>query len=311
MRNDGNKGVGGVPKGGSKFTMFLSDEEMGLLDFVMKKLDGISRNKAKAILTNGGVLVDDEVVTKHNFVVKPDMVVKVSKHRDPLETAQKRGRRMRSYFQIVYEDDFIIVIDKCDEVLSMGVGRNSINMKTLLDNYFIETRQRCHAHVVHRLDVRTSGLMVYAKTYEAQQILMDNWHEIVSDRRYVAVVSPPMDEDSGHVESWLTDTPSHKVFSSNFDNGGKWASTDWELERSMGDFSLITLKLHTGRKNQIRVHMQLIGHPIVGDYKYGSEVDGAERLCLHAFRLAFTHPITGEDLFFETPYPSYFVSLVR
>ena len=312
MRHSGDKGVGGVPKGGSMFTKFLSDEEMGLLDFVMKKLDGISRTKAKAILSNGGVMVDQNVVTQFDFTVKPDMVVEISKHRPLVSNTDGNNRPGgRAFFTIVYEDDDVIVVDKSDEVLSMAVGRNSLNMKSLLDDYFVETHQRCRAHVVHRLDVRTSGLMVYAKNFEAQQILMDNWHEIVTDRRYVAVVSPPMEKSAGHIESWLSDTPSHKVVSSRYDNGGKWASTDWELIRSVGDYSLITLKLHTGRKNQIRVHMQVIGHPIVGDYKYGSEDDDARRLCLHAFRLSFYHPITGEHLFFETPFPAYFTSLVR
>ena len=120
-----------------------------------------------------------------------------------------------------------------------------------------------------------------------------------------------MTKDHGHIESWLTDTPSKKVISKPYDNGGKWAATDWQLESTRGEFSLITLKLHTGRKNQIRVHMQVIGHPIVGDYKYGSDIDNAQRLCLHAFRLNFNHPVTGQPMHFETPFPQYFEALAK
>ena len=191
----------------------------------------------------------------------------------------------------------------------MGVGRGSLNMKILLDQYFAYTKQRCTAHVVHRLDTRTSGVMVYAKSVEVQQLLVNNWHAHVRDRRYVAVVEGAMESDHGHIESWLRDTPSRKVVSSPFNNGGKWASTDWWLLDSNDDFSLIELHLNTGRKNQIRVHMEVLGHPVVGDYKYGSVDDSLNRLGLHAFRLAFMHPVTHEELEFETPFPTAFLDL--
>ena len=203
----------------------------------------------------------------------------------------------------------LIVIDKADGVLSMGVGRGSLNIKILLDQYFAYTKQHCTAHVVHRLDTRTSGVMVYAKTVEVQQMLVNNWHAHVRDRRYVAVVEGTMESDHGHIESWLRDTPSRKVVSSPFNNGGKWASTDWWLLDSNDDYSLIELHLNTGRKNQIRVHMEVLGHPVVGDYKYGSIDASLNRLGLHAFRLAFMHPVTHEELEFETPFPIAFLDL--
>ncbi len=314
MHRNTGKHIGGVPKSSEQYLVFLSKEESDLLAFVMRRLDGISRSKAKAILSSGGVIVDDKVQTRHDFAVKPDMVVKISRHRQPQAAMRGGGRSMRSKeaaFRVVFEDEHLIVVDKGDEVLSMGVGHDSLNMKDLLDRYFVETHQRCHAHVVHRLDVRTSGLMVYAKSVEVQQMFVNNWRATVTDRRYVAVVSPAMDKPSGHVESWLKDTASFKIKSSPVDNGGKFASTDWTLLDTNDEFSLIELKLHTGRKNQIRVHMQVIGHPIVGDYKYGSTVDGAKRLCLHAYKLAFKHPVTGELLEFATPYPDYFLTFMN
>ncbi len=307
MRHN-KQNIGGVPRVDTKYTQFLSKEEMGLLDFVMKKLDGISRSKAKAILSGGGVLVDHKPQTHFDFPIKPDMLVEISKY--PGGVTHSRFDYER-YFGIVYEDDDVIVVDKGDKILSMGVGHNSLNMKNLLDRYFAENHQRCRAHVVHRLDTRTSGLMVYAKSVEAQQLMIADWHKTVIDRRYVAVVENPMDREQGHIESWLKDTPSMKVVSSRTDNGGKWASTDWKLLEQNEQFALLELKLNTGRKNQIRVHMQVLHHPIVGDFKYGSHTDGARRLCLHAFRLAFYQPRTHWPLTFETPFPCYFLSLVR
>lgn len=296
--------AGNVPRVDAKYTQFLSREELPLLEFVMKKLDGISRSKAKAILAGGGVLVNKVTQTRHDFIVLPDSLVEISKHPGTTRTRFDFSQ----YFSVVYEDADVIVVDKADEVLSMGVGRNSLNMKDLLDRYFVETRQRCHAHVVHRLDTRTSGLMVYAKSTEVQQMMIADWRSTVIDRRYVAVVEGTMPKEEGHVESWLKDTPSMKIVSSRTNNGGKWASTDWRLLQQNDQFALLELHLHTGRKNQIRVHMQVLHHPIVGDYKYGSHIDGARRLCLHAFRLAFYQPRTGAPLHFETPIPPYFLT---
>lgn len=295
----------GVPRVDTKYTQFLSQDEMGLLDFVMKKLDGISRSKAKAILSGGGVLVDHQVQTHFDFQVRPDMLVEISKHPGP---GARSGFDFNRYFAVVYEDDDVVVVDKADEVLSMGVGHNSLNMKDLLDRYFVETHQRCHAHVVHRLDTRTSGLMVYAKSTEVQQLMTAHWHKTIIDRRYVAVVEGLMEKEEGHIESWLKDTPSMKIVSSRTNNGGKWASTDWRLLQQNDRFAMLELHLNTGRKNQIRVHLQVLHHPIVGDYKYGSTTDGARRLCLHARKLAFYQPRTHEPLHFETPCPAYFLS---
>lgn len=274
---------------------------MPLLEFVMKSLEGISRNKAKSILTGGGVRTEGEVVKRHDFMVKPGMLVEISRFPGG-DIDEDFGK----YFGIVYEDDHLVVVDKADGVLSVGVGHNSLNMKTLLDDYFTTTHQRCHPHLVHRLDTRTSGLMIYAKTIETQQLLINDWRGYVADRRYWAIVEGIVEDPEGHIESYLIDTPWLKVISSKTNNGGKWASTDWKRLDDNGNVTLMELHLQTGRKNQIRVHMKDMGHPIVGDRKYGSTYDPINRMCLHAFRIVFTHPITGELLHFETPMPNDF-----
>lgn len=307
MRGTKKRSVGGVRRADTKYTQFIAREECGLLDFVMKSLAGISRTKAKSILSGGGVLVEHEVETHFDFKVMPDMIVEISKH----PGGSTKSFDYTPFFDIVYEDDDLIVVNKADEVLSMGVGRNSLNMKDLLDRYFVDTRQRCNAHVVHRLDARTTGLMMYAKSVEVQQLLTADWQKTIIDRRYVAVVEGEMEQEEGHVKSWLKDTDSLKIVSSRTNNGGKWAWTDWRLLKRAPGLSLIELHLHTGRKNQIRVHMSVIHHPILGDYKYGARIDDAKRMCLHAFRLVFRHPRSGEALSFETPFPAYFMSFFK
>lgn len=295
-----------APKAHTKYLPFLAQEEMGLLDFLMRKFDGISRNKAKSLLSHGAVKVDGAVQSRHDFEVKKGMVVEVSRHAgDGVE------EDFNQYFGIVYEDDDIIVVDKADGVLSMGVGVDSLNMKTLLDNYFTRTRQRCRAHVVHRLDTRTSGIMLYAKSIEVQQIFISDWHGWVKDRRYIAVLEGVMEQPEGTIESWLRDTDWLKVLSSDTDNGGKWSSTSWRTRSNNGRYSLVEFKLQTGRKNQIRVHAESLGHPVVGDRKYGAATDPVGRMCLHAYCLEFIHPITHELLHFETPIPVDFLKLVE
>ncbi|MBQ1485191.1 MAG: RluA family pseudouridine synthase, partial [Muribaculaceae bacterium] len=248
---------------------------------------------------HGGVTVDERVQTHVDYPLDEGSVVKIRRHARP-SSANNR------YYRIVYEDRWVVVVDKQQGVLSMPVGAGSLNMKTLLDRHFTETRQRCHAHVVHRLDTRTSGLMMYAKSSDIQQQLIADWHSTIIDRRYVAVVEGVMEQPSGKVESWLHDTDRMVVVSSPVDDGGKWSATEWELVEQGPERALLFLHLLTGRKNQIRVHMADIGHPVVGDGKYGHQDDPGSRMCLHAFRLAFHHPVTGEAMVFETPIPRYF-----
>ena len=179
-------------------------------------------------------------------------------------------------------------------------------MKTVLDDYFHKTRQNCQAHVVHRLDRDTSGLMIYAKDKQTELALEDDWHHNVYDRRYVALVSGEMEEDEGTVANWLKDNKAYITYSSDTDNGGKYAVTHYHTLQRSTDYSLVEFKLETGRKNQIRVHTADMGHPVCGDIKYGNGDDPCHRLCLHAYVLCFYHPVTHQPMEFETPIPSEF-----
>ena len=207
----------------------------------MQCLDGISRSKAKAILSGGGVRVDNKNVSQHDFELRPGMVVEISKHKPRTQFQSK-------FIKIVYEDAQIIVIEKNIGILSMAATQGQFCVKTILDDYFRKTRQKCTAHVVHRLDRDTSGLLVYAKTIEAEQILEHNWSRIVTDRRYVALVSGEMRQKEGVVESWLKDNKAYITYSSPTDNGGKFARTHYRTLRRSPNYSLVELKLDTGRK---------------------------------------------------------------
>lgn len=283
----------------NRYTGFTVKEPTQLLDFIEHALSGISRNRAKAILTGGGVRVDHKNVKQFDLELKPGQKVEISKKKPKAELHSK-------FVKVVYEDAQIIVIEKAVGILSMASAQHSFCVKKVLDDYFHRTHQKCTAHVVHRLDRDTSGLLVYAKTLEAEQILEHNWRDIVTDRRYLALVSGRMEKNSGVVESWLKDNKAYITYSSPVDNGGKYALTHYRVLKADDEHSLVELKLETGRKNQIRVHMQDLGHPVCGDTKYGNGDDPIGRLALHAFRLNFYHPITGEPLHFETGVPKSF-----
>ncbi len=284
----------------TSFTVACGEAGTPLLPYIMKCLHGISRTKAKALLTGNGVRVDGQITTQHDLTLQANQRVEISK-RKPQAVLKNR------FVRLVYEDNHLMVIEKRPGILSMGTPHHSFCVKTVLDNYLQESHSKRTAHVVHRLDRDTSGLMVYAKSMEAERIMEEHWHEIVSDRRYVALVSGRLEKKNGSVESWLKENKAFFTYSSHTPGDGKYALTHYRLLRADDSHSLVELRLETGRKNQIRVHMQDLGHPVCGDEKYGGAEDNpCHRLCLHAYRLYFRHPITGEPMRFDTPIPQAF-----
>ena len=263
-------------------------ENAPLLEYLINNVSE-SRSKLKATLQGRGIAVNGRMVTQFDYQLKAGDKIIISRHK-------KQNQFKSRYVKIVYEDRWLVVVEKNIGILSMAAGHSSLNVKSVLDDYFLKSRQKCRAHVVHRLDRDTSGLMVYAKDIETEQILEHNWHQIVYDRRYVAVVSGEMEQDNGTIANWLKDNKAYITYSSPTDNGGKYAVTHFQVLNRTTEHSLVEYKLETGRKNQIRVHSADMGHPVCGDVKYGNGDDPLHRLCLHAYMLCFTHPVTGEPM---------------
>lgn len=276
-------------------------ENAPLLEYLINNVSE-SRSKLKATLQGRGIAVNERMVTQFDYQLKAGDKIIISRHK-------KQNQFKSRYVKIVYEDRWLVVVEKNIGILSMAAGHSSLNVKSVLDDYFLKSRQKCRAHVVHRLDRDTSGLMVYAKDIETEQILEHNWHQIVYDRRYVAVVSGEMEQNNGTIANWLKDNKAYITYSSPTDNGGKYAVTHFQVLNRTTEHSLVEYKLETGRKNQIRVHSADMGHPVCGDMKYGNGDDPLHRLCLHAYMLCFTHPVTGEPMEFSTPIPTAFRSL--
>lgn len=293
-----------MPHAASRYTIYNVTEPMELMDFLMKKMAGISRTRVKALLTNRVVLVDNNIQTQYNFLLLRGMKVQISKEKHKHEFRHPM-------LKILYEDAYIIVVEKKEGLLSVASEhQKERTAQHILTEYVKRQNRNNRVFVVHRLDRETSGVMMFAKDEKTQHNLRDNWHDIVFDRRYVALVMGDMEKDQGTVESWLTDRKLY-VSSSPYDDGGKYSVTHYRTIKRANGFSMIELQLETGRKNQIRVHMQSLGHPVVGDMRYGCETDPLRRLALHAFKLCFYHPITGEIMNFELPYPLPFRSLMQ
>ena len=288
-----------MKKGIKTLLTFKVVNEALLIEFIMEKMHGISRNRAKALISNRVVIVNNAITTHPLTELKPGDVVQLDRSKHKMSFHSKE-------LDIVFEDPYIIVIDKQPGLLSMSNNTRQITAQTVLNRYLEKGGGRNTSHLVHRLDRDTSGLMLYAKDVQTQQSFINGWQELVSDRRYIALVEVELENPQGVVRSWLTEDKRFVTHSSPVDNGGKYAVTHYNVLTSSNGYSLVECVLETGRKNQIRVHMADLGHPVVGDRKYGSGNDPVRRLCLHAFKLCFVHPVTGKRLNFETPVPACF-----
>jgi len=279
-------------------------EEGLLLPFLFQLLNEQSKSSVKSMLAHGQIAVNGKPTTQFN---------------EPLhvgdEVSINYGRGTEEFnnplLTIVWEDDYLIVINKKEGLLSVSNSR--VQERTayhILSDYVKRKDSRNKIFILHRLDRDTSGLMMFAKDVNVQHRLRSTWNDSITQRTYVAVVEGKPEKDSDMLVSNLMENKQMQVYVTS-SGDGKEAITRYHLVNSNGRYSLLELDLETGRKNQIRVQMQSIGHPIAGDYKYGAETNPTGRLMLHAKRLFFIHPITGEEMRFETRIPDMFSSLVR
>ncbi|NLO22379.1 MAG: RluA family pseudouridine synthase [Syntrophomonadaceae bacterium] len=275
------------------------------MKFLRNKLPKQSRNNIKSLLSHGQVQVDDRVVTQYNYGLQKGQVVKVNW--DLL-----REEKVESGLKIVYEDPQIIVIEKPPGLLSIASDKEKVNTAYhYLTDYVRQNHTAERIFIVHRLDRDTSGLMLFAKNERVKHQLQDAWKEMLIERAYLAVVQGQVKQESSMVKSWLKESKNMVMYSSSKMGDGKEAITHYRVLNSSSRYSLLEIRLETGRKNQIRVHMKDIGHIIVGDKKYGSTINPIARLGLHAHVLAFQDPISRSLLRFETEIPAQFSRLFK
>ena len=283
---------------------FEIQEENTLMPFLLQALHDQSRTTVKSLLAHKLVQVNNRITTQFDTPLKPGDTVTVGMNK----TAAPFHHPM---LNILHEDEDLIVVEKASGLLSMGTERDKTKTAYHILNTYVKSKNpRSHVLILHRLDKETSGIMMFAKNLKTQETLQKNWNDMILERRYVAVVEGCPQPEQGQVKSYISENSALVVHSASA-RDGKLAITNYTTLKSNRQFSLVELDLETGRKNQIRVHMQEIGHPVTGDKKYGATKNPLHRLALHAFKLHFIHPVTGKEMKFETPIPVRFTSLFK
>lgn len=268
---------------------------MRILDHLVTKLRLSSTTKARNLLKMGYVYVDGEVVVKADTEVKPGQKVDIIR-------SEARTKK-RAPFEILYEDADILIAVKPAGILS--VNRENEQSKTFYKIVNAHVREASghkeRVFLTHRLDRAVSGIMIFAKSIQVEKLLERGWSE--NDKWYYAVVEGTPQKPAGTIESWLAENAALKVYSTTQRADAKHAVTHYRVIAQRGKLSLIEVRLQTGRKNQIRVHMADLGCPIVGDLKYGARTDPIGRIALHAFHFSCDHPISGKRITVEAPLP--------
>ena len=275
-----------------------------LLPFLLVCFNKKSRNYVKGILKRGQVMVDGKMCKDFSQTVSPGQCVEI------LMSAPEINAKIN--IPILFEDDDILVIDKPAGMLSISTDTEHESTAYHIATDHVKSRGRGgRVFIVHRLDRETSGIMLFAKNERTKLALQDHWDELALRRGYIAVVEGKVSTLAGQVKSWLKQTKTLLVYSSEKKGDGKLGITNYRNLQTAARYSLLDISLETGRKNQIRVHMSDIGHPIVGDKKYGAHTNPANRLCLHASELIIKHPSTGEQVKFESKMPDVFRKVMR
>ncbi len=274
-----------------------------LIDFLAET--GYTRTKIKQLLRHRAIEVNGkEIKTQGCLLIEGDLL-SIRKDRKKAMITPPMG------IQVVYEDSALIVIEKPAGLLTIASETEKIKTAYYQLNDFLGLRDpgaRERVFIVHRLDRDTSGLLVFAKNEKVKQKLQGSWEKV--EKRYYALVEGTPVKKEDVIESRLTETKSLRVHSSRYSDKAKLSKTGYRVLKSGRGYSLLEILLKTGRKNQIRVHLSEIGHPVAGDKKYGAKTDPLSRLCLHSCHISFKHPVTGEPLRFESNLPGKLKNLV-
>lgn len=272
-------------------------EESELLKYLLNKFNKLSRNSVKNMLVNKQIVVNGKIVTKYDYLLKEGDKISFN------------GKKDKMGLKIIYEDDLFLVIDKPYNLLTVATDKEKEKTSYVeVNKYIKQGNPKNKVFVLHRLDKDTSGVLVFCKNETVKNELQDKWNDIVTRREYYAVVEGNLTKKEGTLKSYLKESKTKMVYSTN-KYEGKLAITEYRVIKENNKYSLVNINLLTGRKNQIRVHFKDIGHPLVGDKKYGSEIDPILRLCLHASKLSFTY--NNKEYTFESEIPSKMNSLLN
>jgi 23S rRNA pseudouridine1911/1915/1917 synthase len=276
------------------------DSATVLLEALAALVPGTSRTTLRQMLANDRVRVNGELAREAKRLLEAGDVVEIASKTTP--------SLLPPELNILFEDEDVIVVTKAEGLLTVASkGERERTAQAYLNDYLAAKGIRERIHVVHRLDRDTSGVLVFAKSFEIREKLKDLFAAHDIERIYIAIVEGEMEKQQGTFQSYLAeDEFTYQVKSVKSETKGKLATTHYRVIRNGPPFSMVEVTLETGRKNQIRVHFSEAGHPVVGDERYGATANPLRRLGLHAKLLGFVHPRTGKKLVFTAPLPEAF-----
>ena len=275
---------------------------------LLKLLDSSTKTAVRKLVKYRRVLVDGAAISRTDMRLNEGQQIEIV--REGRDSGKKTfsGRMLggkRPPFIILMEDEHIIIVDKPAGVLSIATDKEKLKTlyRKVSDYVKASNEEKKPIFIVHRLDKDVSGVMIFAKDPTTKRTLQDNWAGAVKVYRAVVAGSPPQKE--GTITSWLCENSAHNVYAcKQGTEGAEKAITHYKMLKSVGGKSVMEIKIETGKKHQIRVHMASLGCPIVGDKLYGTRVSGLSGIALHAITLEFEHPVTAERVKIKSPVPS-------
>ena len=286
------------------------NKEIELFEFLLTTLSKESRNNVKAILSKKCVAVNGLVCSQYNYkLYRGDVVMVSPKPIIGLEKMKKQKETVKKHLDIIYEDDDFIAINKPSGLLSVESDKEKVDTayKQVLE-YLQSKNKTARCFQVHRIDKNTSGVLLFTKDYKLNEVLKKDWNKLVSLREYVAVVDGTLEEKSGSIKSYLMKAETNLMYTSK-SKKGELAITHYKVMKENDKYSLLLVNIDSGKKNQIRVAMNDMGHPIIGDDKYGSPTNPINRLGLHASKLVLKNPKNDKIYEFKASIPKDFDKL--
>ena len=279
---------------------YINHDNVTLLKSISNFKNDLSNKTIKNYIKNGMVKVNNGVITNSSFILSDN---------DKIEITYSKKKINDYNLDILYEDDYLIAINKPSGLLSISNDKEKEITAYRMVSDYVKENDRKYIFVVHRLDQDTSGILLFCKDEKIRDRMQDNWNTIVKKRGYVAIVDGKM-TGSGTIHTYLLENRNQFIYSSK-NNKGKEAITHYSSLKNNNSYSLVQVFIDTGRRNQIRVHLSERGYPIVGDKKYKCKTNPIKRLCLHANILEFIHPVTKKIIHLESEIPDDMKKLVK
>ena len=291
------------------FETRIQEESVGRADRAVQQLSGHTRSQLRGVFDHECVYINGVLCTDpgQTVAVGDLLVVTFDPH---TRYREKKTRWSDRTFSVIHDDDDLVVVDKTAGVLTVATEREEPN--TLIEQvsvYLTHGRKKRVPGIVHRLDREVSGLLVMAKNEQARVRLVDQFKEHKPERRYIGLVRGTVANDAGTIRNYLATAKNLDRYATKDEVEGELAITHYTVAERLDGATLLNIRLETGRRNQIRVHLADLGNPLLGDTRYGRHSNPhpkwtSKRIALHAATLSFIHPKTGEKVSFQSPLPS-------